>query len=215
MIKIIPTIFSENKKEFNEKFEKVFDLSDKIQIDFMDGKFVSSKSIKLDEVSDLSNYKGKEFEAHIMVLHPEKWIERLKKKGFKKVIFHYEAVDENEIADLINKIKGLKMRAFIALNPETEISKINDFMGVLDGVLFMGVNPGKEGQKFIERIYDKIKNLRKMNKDLDIEVDGGINSGNIRKVFMAGANLINSGSFLSKSDNPKESLKILFKAIKI
>src|SRR3990167_2379229 len=144
---IIPTIFAENKRDFKRRFEKALEFSDKIQIDFMDGKFVKSNSINLREMPDLKKYRAKSFEAHLMVYHPEKWIEQLKKKGFKKIIFHYEAVEEGEISRL-------------------------------NGILIMGVNPGKEGQKFLEETYQKIIILRKISKNLDIEIDGGINDKN-------------------------------------
>lgn len=200
---IIPTVFAENKRDFEEKFEKALELSNKIQIDFMDGKFVKTKSINLSEMSNLKNYKGKIFEAHLMVFHPEKYIKELGKRGFKKIIFHYEAVKENEIKNIVNSIKKLKMIPFIALNPETEINEITNFINIVKGVLIMGVNPGKEGQKFIEKTYQKIISLRKISKNLDIEVDGGVNDRNVRKIVLAGANLINSGSFLYNSKNPK------------
>src|SRR3989344_767673 len=208
-VQIIPTIFAENKRDFKRRFEKALEFSDKIQIDFMDGKFVKSNSINLREMPDFKKYSGKRFEAHLMVYHPEKWIEELKKKGFKKIIFHYESVDEVEIIELIKEIRSLKMEVFIALNPETNISKINDFISRLDGILIMGVNPGKGGQKFLERTYQNIESLRGMNKKIDIEVDGGVNDKNIRKIFMSGANLINSGSFVYSSGNFKKIYNIL------
>jgi len=206
---IIPTIFAENKRDFKIRFEKALEFSDKIQIDFMDGKFVKSKSINLREMPDLKKYRAKSFEAHLMVYHPEKWIEQLKKKGFKKIIFHYEAVEEGEIIRLINDIRSLRVEVFIAINPKTGIDKIKDFISRLDGILIMGVNPGKEGQKFLEETYQKIIILRKISKNLDIEIDGGINDKNIDKVIKGGANLINSGSFLYKSGNPRLLIKSL------
>ena len=206
---IIPTIFAENKRDFKIRFEKALEFSDKIQIDFMDGKFVKSKSINLREMPDLKKYRAKSFEAHLMVYHPEKWIEQLKKKGFKKIIFHYEAVEEGEIIRLINDIRSLRVEVFIAINPKTGIDKIKDFISRLDGILIMGVNPGKEGQKFLEETYQKIIILRKISKNLDIEIDGGINDKNIDKVIKGGANLINSASFLYKSGNPRLLIKSL------
>jgi len=87
---IIPTIFSKNKKQFNERFNKLIKISKNIQIDFMDGKFVKAKSVQLSQIPNLKKYKNN-FEAHLMVKNPESWITKLKQKGFKKIIFHYSS----------------------------------------------------------------------------------------------------------------------------
>ena len=91
MREVIPTVFAMNKGEFDERLAKLVKISKKIQIDFMDGKFVDGRGVELRDVPNLRKYRS-EFEAHLMVRNPEEWFEELKEKGFKKVIFHYESI---------------------------------------------------------------------------------------------------------------------------
>ena len=209
MIKIIPTVFARNRKEFNERFDKLIGLKRDLHIDFMDGKFVKSKGVGLKDIPQLKKYKIK-FEVHLMTFNPEKYIIDLRKKGFDKVIFHYESLREDKINELIRKIKANKMKAWIALNPLTEINNIAFFLSKIDGVLLMGVYPGKEHQKFIAGVYGKIKELRKLKK-IKMQVDGGVNFNVIRKLEKLGINYANSGGFISNSENPKRALMELEK----
>ena len=143
---IIPTIFATSKKQFNERFNKIISISNNIQIDYMDGKFVKSKSAPISQTPNLSKY-GKNFEAHLMLYHPEKYINLLKNKGFNKIIFHIETTKNPEV--LINEIKKHKVKTFIAINPETNIFYALPHLKKIDGILFLGVHPGKEHQSFI------------------------------------------------------------------
>ncbi|MEK6843846.1 MAG: ribulose-phosphate 3-epimerase [Nanoarchaeota archaeon] len=211
MRKIIPTILAHNKEEFNKRFEKLIKISKNLHIDFMDGKFVKSTGIKISQIPNLKNYNIN-FEAHLMTINPGKYLLLLKKKGFKKIIFHYEAIQEGKIISIIKKIKSNNMKAIIALNPETQINNIIPFLNKISGVLVMGVYPGKENQKFISKVYEKIKGLRKINKKINIHVDGGVNLSNIKKLKMLGVNCINSGSFISNSIDPKRALRHLEKS---
>ena len=207
--KIIPTVFAHNKKEFNERFSRLVKISKSIQIDFMDGRFVKNKGVDIGDIPNLKKFKIR-FEAHLMTRNPEKYIKKLKEKGFKKIIFHYEAVRNNDkIEKLIKRIKYLQMDVMIAINPSTSIEKIIRFLDEIDGVLVMGVYPGREHQKFIKSVYNKIKRLRKINKKVIIQVDGGVNPNNISKFKEIGVNYINSGSFVGESDNAIGALRSL------
>lgn len=205
-MKIIPTIFAHNKKEFQERFAKLLPISRNFQIDFMDGKFVKTRSVQLKDIPNLKKYK-KNFEAHLMVLHPEKYLSKLKQKGFKKIIFHTEASKNPE--DTIQKIKSLHLIPFIAINPKTSITKIAPHVKDVKGILFMGVHPGKEHQPFIPKVYQKIKQLRAQNKKIIIQVDGGVTPQIIKKLIKLKVNIINSGSYIADSKNPKYALKKL------
>ena len=206
MVKIIPTIFSHNKKEFNERFKKLLSISNNFQIDFMDGKFVPSKSINLKEIPNLKKFR-KNFEAHLMCLHPEKYLSQLKKKGFKKTIFHIEST--RSLEEVIKKIKSFKVIPFMAINPETHLEKILSHISSVKGILFMGVHPGKEHQKFIPSVYKKISQLRKLNKKIIVQVDGGVNESVAKKLAKLKVSIINSGSYISDSENPRETLRKL------
>src|SRR3989344_4208744 len=172
MSPIIPTIFATSKKQFNKRFNKIIPIAKNIQIDFMDGKFVNSKFIPLSKVPRLNKYK-KNFEAHLMLYAPERYLKLLKNKGFNKIIFHIEST--NNPNQIIEKIKELKLKAFIAINPETKLNKILPYINKVNGILFLGVHPGKEHQSFIPSVYKNISNLRKFDKKIKIQVDGGVN----------------------------------------
>ncbi|MEM3074863.1 MAG: hypothetical protein QW727_02900 [Candidatus Pacearchaeota archaeon] len=215
MVEIIPTIFATSKRMFDEKFNKLVPISKKLQVDFMDGHFVTKKSIKLSNVPNLRNYKV-EFEAHLMVRNPRSWIKRLKNKGFKKVIFHYPTtqLSEDKVKKLVNDIHKLDMEAFIAISPEVREDEVFPFLNYVEGILIMGVNPGREKQHLLHKTYYKLQNLRKLNKRIPLQVDGGVNPHTIKDLVDAGATIINSGSFVSRSDNPKQALKGLYDALK-
>jgi len=209
MRKVIPTIFNHNKKEFKERLEKIFSISKDFQIDFMDGKFVGEKSIKVKETPNLKKL-NKNFEAHLMTMKPEKKIGILKRKGFNKVIFHYESSKNPE--KTIKKIKKYGLKCFIAINPETSVKRIFHFLENADGVLVMGVHPGKERQNFIPETYKKIKEIKKVFPKKTIQIDGGVNIPTAKRLKNLGVEIINTGSFVSKSESPKGNLEKLKKA---
>ena len=212
-MKIIPTVFARNKKEFDSRFAKLSKVSKELQIDFMDGKLVRAKGIRL---ADVPNLRGKgNFEAHLMVKNPGKWIPGLKKKGFRKVLFHYEALqDTKKIENLIVKLKKARFVVFIAVNPGTSVKKIMPFLTSVDGVLFMGVNPGKESQKFVAGVWEKIRELRRHSKGVKIQVDGGVNDKTIGRLKRVGVDIVNSGSYISDAEKPREALARLRRAAK-
>src|SRR3989344_2597565 len=155
--KVIPTVFARNKKQFRERLKRLLELNRDLQIDFMDGKFVKTKGLKIEDVPDLSRYKAR-FEAHLMTENPSLYIKTFKNKGFRRVIFHYESINDRDKAlGLIFYIHTFGMKAVVAINPETDVDDIEGILGYVDGVLFMGVHPGKENQKFITKVYKKIK----------------------------------------------------------
>jgi len=212
-MKIIPTVFAKNKKEFDSRFAKLSKVSKELQVDFMDGKLVRAKGIRL---SDIPNLRGKgNFEAHLMVANPGKWILGLKKKGFKKVLFHYESFrDIRKIENLIVKLKKAKMKVFITVNPGTSVKKIMPFLTSVDGVMFMGVNPGRENQRFVPGVFEKIKELRRHSKGVKIQVDGGVSDKTIGRLKRSGVDIVNSGSYISDAEKPREALARLRKAAK-
>jgi ribulose-phosphate 3-epimerase len=207
--KIIPTVLAVSKRAFDKQFGILIDISKEIQIDFMDGQFVEAKSVKLSDVPNLRNFDNK-FEAHLMVVNPGKWIKRLKNKGFDKVIFHWSTLsDESEVSKLINEIHKLDMEAFVAINPEIREDEIIPIIKKADGILIMGVRPGKSGQELLYKTYYKLENLRAINKKVVLQIDGGVNLITARDLVKSGANILNTGSFVSKSKDPEKAFKEL------
>lgn len=206
---VIPNVFATSKKKFMERFNKVVRLSKKIQIDFMDGCFVKSNSLGVQEIPSLFKY-GKAFEAHLMVKRPLPYISKLKKKGFAKVIFHIESIKNQEEAwSAINSIKKMRMTPCIALNPKTPLTKITIYLKKVRHIMFMGINPGKEGQKLDPEVLKKIRALRRIDPKVKIQVDGGVNDKTAAKLARAGCNYLNTGSFVGDAKYPKKAKKIL------
>ena len=210
MIEIIPTILVKSFDELKEKVRLVEPYVDWVQLDVMDGEFVNNITWPHAErgknnPSDLKNLETNlNLEVHLMVNQPEKVIDNWIKSGVKRIIFHYEATDKHQ--EIIEKIRQADLEAGIALNPETPIEVIDEFIEQLDLVLIMTVNPGWGGQEFLKESLEKIKQLRDKYQDVKIEVDGGINLETAPQVIQAGANFLVSGSVIFKSNNIKQTI---------
>jgi ribulose-phosphate 3-epimerase len=209
MGEIIPTVFAKDRKIFMNRFRKVLIASRKIQVDFADGKFVPTTLVDINCLPSFSRQRVV-LEAHLMVRNPEKYIESLRRKGFKKVIFHIEAVDSEDVASIIARIRALGMIPVVALKPETRITK--KILAVVDStrcVLLMGVYPGKEKQKLRKSVYGRIKTIKAHSKKIIVQIDGGVNIKTAKLLFKAGADTLHSGSYISESSDPKKALKEL------
>lgn len=199
---IVPALITNSQKELDEMIDKVKSCVERVQLDLMDEKFVPTKSLMF----DLKLKPGVGYEAHLMIENSEDWI----KKNIKKIdIFlpHFETVKSpNEIIEFV---KTNNKKIGFAINPKTPISDIAPYLDLLDMVLIMTVDPGFYGSKFIPGVLPKIRELRTLKPNLDIEVDGSIKPGTIELVKEAGANVFVSGSFILKSDNPGEAIRKL------
>lgn len=201
--KIIPAIIAKNQKELDERINKVIEYVDTIQLDIMDNKFVPNSSLFFD--FNLPKFEG-EFEAHLMVKNPAEWIKKYAGK-VDTILIHMES--DYKPDEIIETVKDLDKKIGFVLNPETSIEKLKPFLDKLDQVLIMTVKPGFYGSPFIPETLDKIKKLREIKPDLDIEVDGGITDKTITLVDEAGANLFVSGSYIIKAENIKKAIEIL------
>lgn len=209
MGEIIPTIFSRDRKSFVKRFKKLSAVSKKLQVDLADGKFVSFRSIDVNSIPSFS--RSKLFlEAHLMVNSPEKYVESLRRKGFRKIIFHYETIEEENMSGLIDRITALGMIPVIAINPETRLSsKVLDAIYLTKFVLLMGVHPGKERQKMSASTVSRIQKIKVFSRKIIVQVDGGVNPKTAAALFDAGADILNSGSFICDSPNPKDAIEEL------
>jgi ribulose-phosphate 3-epimerase len=201
--KIIPAIIAKSQKEFEENINKVKDFVEIIQLDIMDGKFVPNNSIDFNFI--LPDTKC-EFEAHLMINNPLDWTNNNYKK-IDTILAHFESCEKPK--ELIDFVKSKNKRVGFVLNPETSVYVLKDIIFDIDQVLIMTVNPGFYGSTFLPETVEKIKALRNMRNDLDIEVDGGITDKTIGLVNAAGANLFVSGSFIVKSENIKKAIDSL------
>jgi ribulose-phosphate 3-epimerase len=205
--KIIPAIIAKTQDELDVLLSKVINLVEIAQLDIMDEKFVPNTSLffdfKLPETSCT-------FEAHLMIKKPEVWIENNWQK-VDTILVHYESC--NNPKSIISDVKNKGKIIGFVLNPETSIEKLSSFIDDIDQVLIMTVNPGFYGSPFLPEMLDKIRELRNLKPDLNIEVDGGITDKTIDLVDKAGANMFVSGSYIMKSKNVEDSINNLKKRL--
>jgi ribulose-phosphate 3-epimerase len=207
--KIIPAIIAKKQEELDELLSKVINVVEIAQLDIMDNEFVPNTSLffdfRLPKTSCI-------FEAHLMIANPKKWIEDNWQK-VDTILVHYESCDDPK--DIISLVKNKGKKIGFVLNPETPIERLAEFIGDIDQVLVMTVNPGFYGSPFLPEMLDKITELRNMKPDLDIEVDGGVTDKTISLVDKAGANLFVSGSYIMKADNVEDSINDLKKQLSL
>lgn len=207
--RIVPAVIAKSQKELDEIFQKISGHSELVQLDVMDGKFVPNHSLDFNFSLPQGKYG---YEAHLMVENPDIWIESFGNR-VDTIIAHFESATTSP--ETIQTIKSRGKNAALALNPETEIEQLFDYLDALDQVLIMTVHPGSYGSPFLPEVMEKIKKLRQMRPEMDIEADGGIKPETIEMVDEAGANLFVSGSYLVKSDNIQERISILYKKLRL
>ena len=179
--------------------------TDFAQFDIMDGQFVPSTSVTCQQIAALETRLS--WEVHLMVIHPEKYLEEFKKAGAQKIVFHYEATPAPE--SVIDRIKKLEMQVGLAVNPETPLSAIAPLVKMLDSVLFLSVNPGFYGAKFIPGVLNKIADFRKAHPVMEVGIDGGIKENNIAEIAATGVNVIYIGSAIYLQPDPADSYRRL------
>lgn len=200
---IIPAVIAKTQEELDDIFSRIKDSASLLQLDVMDGKFVPNNSLDFDFRVPLEKYQ---YEAHLMIENPEKWIDANWRK-VDTIIAHFDSVKNPE--RIIESVRRKRKRVAFALNPETSVEQIRDYLDQIDQVLIMTVHPGFYGSKFLPETLEKVRELRRLKPELDIEVDGGIKPDTIEDANTAGANLFVSGSYLVKSENIKERIDLL------
>lgn len=212
MVKLSPSILS---ADFSKLGEDILNLekygADFIHIDVMDGNFVPNISFGIPIIKSIRKLTTIPFDVHLMIEEPSRYIQDFANAGSDIITIHYEV--DKHLDRTINYIKSFGVKAGIAINPATPVSAIKHLINQVDMVLVMSVNPGFGGQKYIKYCSEKIKEVKKIaeecNKDLLIQVDGGINEENIKEVVNSGANVIVAGSSVFKDGEIEENIKIL------
>ncbi len=214
-IQIAPSILAINDlKDLEAEIKKVSEAgADIIHIDVMDGIFVENKTTFLDAqiTREIKSSTNVQVDVHLMVEEPEKYIDSFVKAGADMISIHCESKGNHKTT--IERIQAAKRKAGIAINPETKIERILPFCEAADFILIMTVIPGKGGQAYIEKINQKIEQIKKLFPNKDIEVDGGIKQENIFLPINAGANIIVSGTGIFNTENYKERIQKMKQAI--
>ena len=203
-IQISPSILSADFSQLGSEIKRLEEGgADMIHVDVMDGHFVPNLTIGPPVIKALRNHCSLKFDVHLMISPVHKYIEAYANAGADIITIHPEATDNLE--NSIKKIKELNKKVGVSLNPESKINLINNLLDQIDLVLIMSVNPGFGGQKFMPQVLEKIKDLKKIqqekNLNFDIEIDGGINFDNCKSAIDAGANILVSGTTIFKSNN--------------
>lgn len=207
-VKISPSILASDYANLQSELERI-STSDLIHVDVMDGHFVPNISIGAPVTAACKKVCDVPFDVHLMISNPLDYAEDFAKAGADIICFHSECDSDTE--ETINKILSLGKKAGLAIKPATPIDEVVKYLDRLSMVLVMTVEPGFGGQSFMESTMPKVEAIRKINPNIDIEVDGGINAETIKIAAKAGANVFVAGSAVFKSENPAETIAILRK----
>ena len=185
--------------------------ADWFHIDVMDGIFVPNISFGTPIMNILKKNAKKPLDVHLMIVNPDNYIEKFAELGSSVLTVHFEAC--THLHRTIQRIKSFNMKAGVAINPHTPVSFLESIIKEIDLVCIMSVNPGFGGQSFIEKTYDKVRELKLLIKKNDsnclIEIDGGVTDKNASKLISCGADVLVAGSYVFKANNPQENILLL------
>lgn len=213
MIKIAPSVLSADFSKIGEEVKNItLEGADVIHLDVMDGVFVKNITFGPKLIKDVRKFSSAVFDAHLMIVNPWNYIEKFAEAGADIITVHEEAC-KDRLKDTLKAIKSLGVKCGAVINPDTPVSNIKNVIEDCDMVLLMSVFPGFGGQKFIESVLPKIKEVKELvvstGKSIDIEIDGGINKENVACVKKAGANVIVAGNTVFKETDRAKIIKEL------
>ncbi len=209
---IAPSVLSADFANMQRDVEMINNSNaDWFHVDIMDGMFVPNISFGFPVVKAIKKYAKKPLDVHLMIVDPDRYLQDFKNAGADILTVHLEACPH--LHRTIQAIKALGMKAGVAINPHTSVNLLTDIIADIDLVCIMSVNPGFGGQKFIENTYQKIATLNEMigvsKSDALIEIDGGVDMNNYKKLIETGANVLVAGNTVFSSPKPVETIAAL------
>lgn len=211
---VAPSVLSANFANLEADLEMInASEADWFHVDVMDGVFVPNISFGFPVIKAIKKYAKKPLDVHLMIVDPDRYAQAFKDAGADVLTFHLEAC--THLHRSVQNIKSLGMKAGVAINPHTPVHLLEDIIADIDLVCMMSVNPGFGGQKFIENTFHKVTQLKsliteKKSKAL-IEIDGGVDLANYKKLLACGADVLVAGNTVFGSKNPKETISLLKK----
>lgn len=204
MVQVIPAVLEKTLEDIREKVERIRPYTDIIQLDVMDGMFVPNTTYNTPSaLADLPIT----MEVHLMIQRPVLFVNSWALPNVKRLIVHYEAVDNME--HLIQHMRNTGKEVGIAINPHTSTFELKPYINDIDLVLVMGVEPGFSGQNFQYDVLEKIKEVKKLRPEVLVEVDGGVNSNNRNAIVEAGADILAAASAVWKAEDLGKAIQEL------
>lgn len=209
---VVPSLLAANFLNLSHEIEMVNNSSaDWFHVDVMDGHFVPNITFGFFIIEQIKSIALKPLDVHLMMSNPDRYLSDFRDCGADNLTVHYETCDN--LHKTIETIKDLGMNAGVVVNPHTPVEILSDIVAEVDLVLIMSVNPGFGGQKFIESTYDRVSRLKNLlllkNSKALIEVDGGVDMSNAASLVKAGVNVLVTGSFVFKADDPVATIETL------
>ena len=204
MIQIAPSMLAADFLHLHKDVEMVNEHADLFHLDIMDGVFVPNLSYGFPIVEAIAKIATKPLDTHLMIIEPEKYVERFVKAGSAMVSFHLNATKDPDA--VLAQIRSLGAKAGLVINPDLPVESLFPYLKNCDFVMLMSVFAGFGGQKFIEATYDRVRALKAeidaQGLDIPIEVDGGVSASNAAQLVEAGAEILVAGSAVFKAENP-------------
>ena len=211
-LQIAPSILSADFSNLGKDIEMLNKYADIIHLDIMDGTFVPNISFGFPVVEAVSKIASIPMDAHLMVVHPERWVKRCAELGVKMMSFHQEAA-KDDTTGILADIRANGMKAGLVINPDIPVEDLFPYIGQADYFLIMSVFAGFGGQKFIPESLERIKalkaELKRRGNDAPIEVDGGVNAENALSLKESGAGILVAGSSVFNAPDPGEAISML------
>lgn len=211
---VAPSVLSADFSNLQKDIELINNSeADWFHVDVMDGVFVPNISFGFPVIKAIKKFARKPLDVHLMIVQPERYVKAFREAGADNLSVHIEA--STHLHRTIQMIKAEGMKAGVAINPHTPVASLSDIITEIDLVCMMSVNPGFGGQKFIEHTFSKIQQLKEMiaknNAKTLIEIDGGVDLNNYRKLVDTGADVLVAGNTVFSSDNPAGTISLLKK----